>query len=403
MIHSEAGRVPGRAVRFAALDGWRGFCALLVALHHLSADSSVFALPLVRQGWLCVDFFFVLSGFVISHAYGGRLAEPGDMAGFALRRLGRLWPLHAVMLAALVGIEGAKLAATHLAHVGFQGLPFAPGSPTSVAAIWSNLALVQALGLHGDATWNIPAWSISVEFWTNLVFAVLVLGLRRLGLSALVVAGFAAAALWQLSSMRATFDYGLLRCLYGFFVGVAVHDLWDRLAARRATVPPYAEVAATLLAAGFVVAPLGEPWRFAAPLVFGLAVLAFAFEAGPISRLMTARPFQRLGEWSYSVYMVHWFVIGIAGSLIRVAEIALHRSFRVPYAHEPAPGLAEIVDFGARWLNDLYVVAYLAAVVALAALTYRTIEEPARAAFNRLARRLEARRGGSRTAALARR
>jgi peptidoglycan/LPS O-acetylase OafA/YrhL len=401
MIHSEAGRVPGRATRFAALDGWRGVCALLVALHHLSADTSVFALSVVREGWLCVDFFFVLSGFVICHAYGTRIREPQDVAGFVVRRLGRLWPLHAVVLAALIGIEVVKLAAVHFGHVSFQGAPFAPGSPTSPAAIWSSLALVQSLGLHPDAPWNVPAWSISVEFWTNVVFAVLLLGLRRLGLRALLVAGLAAALLWQLSSMRATFDYGLLRCLYGFFVGVAVHDVWTTLARRRIAIPPFAEVAATVLAIGFVVAPLGEPWRFAAPLVFGLAVLAFAFEAGPVSRLMRARPFQRLGEWSYSVYMVHWLVIGIAGSLIRIAEIALHRGFRVPYANAAAPSLTEIVDFGARWMNDAYMVAYLVAVIALAAFTYRRIEEPARTAFNRLARGLEARR--ARPTGLARR
>ena len=389
MGHSETGGVPTRHGRFAALDAWRGVCALLVALHHLAADSSVFALPLVRQAWLCVDFFFVLSGFVIAHAYGGRLRAPQDVAGFAIRRLGRLWPLHAVVLVALIGVEAVKLLAFKVGHVGFQGVPFAPGSPAAPAAILSNLALVQALGLHPGATWNVPAWSISVEFWTNLIFAGLVLGLRRLGVGALLVAGLAGAVLWQVSSMRATFDFGLLRCLFGFFVGVAMHDLWTRAVARGIVVPGLAEIGVTGLAAGFVCLPLGEAAWFAAPAVFGLAVLVFAFEAGPVSRVMRARPLRRLGEWSYSVYMVHWLVIAVAGSLIRIAEIALHRGFRVPTARPEAPGLPEIVDFGARWANDLYVLAYLGVVVALAALTHRLIEEPARAGCNRLAQAAE--------------
>ena len=65
-------RMPGR---FTALDGWRGICALLVALYHFHATSHVEQLGLVRNAYLFVDFFFVLSGFVITYAYADRLAR----------------------------------------------------------------------------------------------------------------------------------------------------------------------------------------------------------------------------------------------------------------------------------------------------------------------------------------
>src|SRR5258708_14456580 len=62
-------------LRFRALDSWRGICALLVAAHHLEARGFIYWQPLVRNAWLFVDFFFVLSGFVIAHAYGANLSH----------------------------------------------------------------------------------------------------------------------------------------------------------------------------------------------------------------------------------------------------------------------------------------------------------------------------------------
>jgi peptidoglycan/LPS O-acetylase OafA/YrhL len=64
----------GEKARFVALDSWRGFCALLVALYHVPVTAFVFLNPLVRGSFLFVDFFFVLSGFVISFTYEGASA-----------------------------------------------------------------------------------------------------------------------------------------------------------------------------------------------------------------------------------------------------------------------------------------------------------------------------------------
>ena len=89
--------------RFEVLDSLRGICALLVATFHLNVMSHVFELALLRNGWMFVDFFFVLGGFVIMTAYGGgRVRTAGDGWRFLLRRLGRVWPLHLATLAVLV-------------------------------------------------------------------------------------------------------------------------------------------------------------------------------------------------------------------------------------------------------------------------------------------------------------
>src|SRR5258708_27828356 len=92
-------------MRFQALDGWRGIAALLVALYHSPFYGHLYGVPLVRNAYLFVDLFFVLSGFVISHAYADRLADGKSVLVFLIRRFGRLWPLHTAVLAAFIRIE----------------------------------------------------------------------------------------------------------------------------------------------------------------------------------------------------------------------------------------------------------------------------------------------------------
>src|SRR5437762_9602227 len=80
--------------RFVVLDSWRGIAACLVALFHLDAYSHLYGVPFLRNSWLFVDFFFVLSGFVIAANYQQRLLEGFGVGRFLLLRLGRLYPLH---------------------------------------------------------------------------------------------------------------------------------------------------------------------------------------------------------------------------------------------------------------------------------------------------------------------
>ncbi len=91
--------------RFGVLDGWRGIAALAVALYHFRFYSHIGLSSFLLSAYLFVDFFLVLSGFVIAYTYGDRLARWGDVAEFAIRRFGRLWPLHAAVLMMLLLLE----------------------------------------------------------------------------------------------------------------------------------------------------------------------------------------------------------------------------------------------------------------------------------------------------------
>ena len=97
-------------MRMKALDGWRGIGALGVCFIHLQLNGFLTSGPSLDSWILAVDFFFVLSGFVMARVYADDLVDGGRVAMFAVRRLGRLWPLHIFMLALFIAVELAKLA-----------------------------------------------------------------------------------------------------------------------------------------------------------------------------------------------------------------------------------------------------------------------------------------------------
>ena len=233
-----------QAARFRALDGMRGLFAVAVAALHCNVYGYFYDLPLVRSAYLAVDFFFVLSGFVISHAYSvGRRRRAGPWRGstagarsgtFIIRRFGRVWPLHAVMLACFVALELMKwLAVARGAPA--DSLPF--GTPeTRPLAIPAHLLLVHALHLFPSNTWNSPSWSISTEFYTYILFAVCTLLLRRwLVVVALVLISLSAWGLFRhVDTMDTTYDWAMLRCVFGFFVGHLTYRMYLRVPAPRA-------------------------------------------------------------------------------------------------------------------------------------------------------------------------
>ncbi len=370
-------------MRFPVLDGWRGLCALAVSLFHLNAFGYFYLNSFVRGSYLFVDFFFVLSGFVITHAYIGRLNSTPEARTFLVRRLGRVWPLHAVTLIAFIPLEILKALA-------INGESAAFADRFAASSIVSNLFLVHSLGVESGLTWNMPSWSISAEVFAYLTFALLCLLARSTWLmTAAAVAISAAGAFvvmgWSDHYIDTSFDYGYFRCLYGFFAGHVVHRLF--MVARNAGTArlPAAGLAEFLSLAAivaFVSAARGNALSYASPLLFGLVVWVFAFEGGALSRMLATKPFQWLGTRSYSVYMVHALVIALIQKGAAMVQKLLGQPMfvdRVIDGHQN-----RLLSFGPTWTMDLLALAYLVAVVAVSALTYRFVEIPGQFTFNAL-------------------
>jgi peptidoglycan/LPS O-acetylase OafA/YrhL len=365
-----------------SFEGARGLAALLVALFHFGLAEP--PIVRIRAGYLFVDLFFVLSGFLICAAYAGKLDRPAAVPNFLVRRIGRLLPLMLVATLAYLLLANAAV----LAHRRFDGAAGAAWFYVRppLAEWLATLTMTHSLGLFDHAIMNYATWSISTEFHAYIAFAALCLLLRGCAR----VAGFAVMAalaygvsVWASVHVRGcltwggcmdlTFDYGYWRCLAGFFLGALLSHVRIRAPARaqsRGLAPGLGQAASlAALLAMFLLIPRMPAAALAAPLLFGFLLLSIRADAGPLARLFGAAPLQLLGRYSYSIYLMHPVILlgwnagrgYAAGNLGRVAFVA---------------GYVALVLTVARW-------------------TFRWVEDPMRRRFNRFA----ARRFGARAAA----
>ena len=376
------GPSPTPRYRFAALESWRGLCALSVVLYHLNAATHIH--DFTQGSYVAVDFFFVLSGFVLASAYREKVASTGSYIAYVLRRWGRLYPLHLAMLGFYLALEYYSAA---------QGDPNAFADTRSWPAFYQNLALLQ--GFTDQAlSWNYPSWSVSIELWTSLGFglililfrkrATLVCGALALVLAPIVTADLVGQGLIATKSQAETLQTALL-CVLEFGLGVLVFDLYARATAggtRRVGfwVGLLEWPALVIMWASFTWAGQGSVlWTSAGS---ALVVLIFGFERGVISRLLSLKFPLWLGTISFSIYLTHSLYTEVAGDLVTWLAARLGVEGSVP------DGTDAMLTLGGPFAMDTLALLTLGLVILGSGLTYRFIEDPARRAVNTLARRI---------------
>ncbi len=362
------------------LDSIRGIAAISVVIHHLILMPTFLAAfphnalinwSFFRSAWLLVDLFFVLSGIVMSLSY-----VKGDFGHFSLRefmvrRFARVYPLHIVMLFANLLFRLLRIGLVTAGVVVAAPAAFEVNNAYSFVL---NIFLLHSMGPIDYLSWNAPSWSISVEFYTYLVFGLVVLLAQRLGSlrSLYICAGLLVAGSWlvivfvlQKKSLGLQTDFGILRCFVSFFLGVLTVRVVDRLPR---SISPALQGAVQFVAmiASVVVVSLVEAFpevSFLAPFTFAVflgSLLAFP-DAVLVPRMLVARPLVWLGKRSYSVYMVHALVVLFAEYFVRAV------------GHRPIAALDSIVAGLPATLNC---VISLAAVLVVSHFTYRYVEIP---------------------------
>ena len=370
-----------------SIEGLRGVAALLVALFHAYVYSQWGGFPassgVLQHAWLFVDLFFVISGYVMVAAYGDRLDSGRAAVGYMVRRFFRLYPLHivttATVLLAVIAIQSLKLV------LAWQGIQVGREAPFDfeffdLKLLGLDLLLLQGVGIMRKEIHNYPSWSISVEFWLYMMFALLMLVVRprlaRVAASVLIV-GMSLAYFviyWSTAPepLRTLDTRGLPRGMLSFFQGVLVFYIHRWLSARRtgstASMPAswlgVGQALAVILALYLVDRqPVLGTAQLAIPFAFALVVLLLVPDRGFVAGLLQTRPMQWLGLHSYSIYLTHVTVLTLLDWLGHAV---------------PEPG---------KHLVGLF---YVAAVFGASMLTYRFIEEPWRQRGRRLADRIEA-------------
>ncbi|HVV27414.1 MAG TPA: acyltransferase [Rhizomicrobium sp.] len=309
---------PAKAGTIAALAGARAFPPLLIILYHFSEGHHYSGLAwfdrIVTRGYMWVEFFFVLSGFILTHAYGPRLRDlltPKGYGAFLRARLARLYPLHLFMLLVILAMVVTFRA---LAHAGGYVSIFDVRYHPEVNA-WSfllSVLLVQGWNTLPYLAWNGLSWFVSVEFALCLLFpAFLWLShgrtWRGFALTGLGLAGMLALLFTSKHGLDITYHNGVLRGACDFAAGVGMAVLYRETAHRSgpAWIHSLVQVLLLLLLA-YSFAYTG--WShtrndiYTALPIMAL-VFALAFDKGVLAEALKTRVPQRMGEWSYAIYL----------------------------------------------------------------------------------------------------
>ena len=284
--------------RFEVLDTLRGYAAIAIMIYHFKAISPLYA------SYLAVDFFLILSGFVLTHAYFRH--EGFNFWSFAQARIARLYPLHLITLVASLGVY--VLTARYI----------------DKSDLLLHTLMLHNIGLGPDTIeFNSPAWSISVEFWVNMVMAVALMSVipslknrwaRWLSLATISFVTFAVLSVspGHLNGVEKNVvpfvNMGLLRGFGSFCLGIIVYEFYlyvlprmtDEALAFIGKVTPVAIV----LFAMSLFSPLKEtPLDFLFVPFFCLVVFLAAFERGRGVRQLGRMSY--LGTISFAVYLIH--------------------------------------------------------------------------------------------------
>ncbi|MFQ6173329.1 acyltransferase family protein [Oryzobacter sp. R7] len=359
-------RAPGdpssaRRPALPALTGLRAVAAVWVVLFHYRDDLLALQPALapldtfMRGGYLGVDLFFALSGFILAYTYADAMAAFSwrGSRDFVRNRFARVWPVHVVTLhvdlalAALVGTLGVT-----------EG-----GHRRTADAYVANLGMVHHW-VSDRPSFNAPAWSISAEWFAYLLAPLLFLlvgRVRRAG-TALFLAGLSYGAMLLVFATMALPNGNLegmfyVRILGEFVGGVMLCLAWVRGRARLgrlALVLPLALVVVALVPA----VAHGRYWM--AP-VLGLGIAGLAASSGWLVQLLSRPALVAAGEASFALYMVHLLI-------------------------EPAVHAGRVWAEGNARLSALVVVAFVAVLAVLSWLVLTTVERPARRWLTRRSR-----------------
>lgn len=311
-----------------SLTPLRGVAALWVVLYHYNIWASNLGLDdyfqIVDQGYLAVDLFFMISGFVMAHVYRGAILEDvrGSYLPFLGGRVARLYPLHIFILLLFLASALSARTAAYMATGVFKPIPLE--GARSLLALAANVFMLQGLKA-GTLSWNYPSWSISVEFLAYLLFPLALVTVCQASKAAkIALAGVLVALLvyfWQISGDDFNQWDGaetFLRCLPEFLAGILLYDLFCSGAGRRFLASDVTAMAIFVAAIALAQSGVSD---FVTVIAFALLVPVSVANAGLFTRLINVAPLVWLGEISYSLYLAHGFVQFAAGRLLAAGGI----------------------------------------------------------------------------------
>ncbi|EOI5757159.1 MULTISPECIES: acyltransferase family protein [Enterobacteriaceae] len=349
--------------RYLVLDSFRGLCALSIVIHHLAIHNTITEWSFFSNSAVLVEFFFMLSGFVLMHSYGYR--KDVSLKKFFKARFYRIYPLHIFMLVIFFLFE---LIVYVFYHNGYpiNNVPFM--GRNGLDQIIPNLLLLQSwLPFSEPMSFNGVSWSISVEFYMYLILY-LTLCLKS-NFSYICWASFILISLIVLYTGYAGNYIYVLRGLSSFFIGtftyVVVRNNSYKLNYKVETLCEFLIIIFTLY---YISKGVDSPLIL--NIVFATLIIVFHRERGMLSKFLKNKKFIFLGDISYSLYLTHpifvFLLIGCAIVINKVLNI---------YFFYGGGDSSRVLNFDSIFLNNMFLMFILIFVVLLACFTHVNIEK----------------------------
>lgn len=301
-------------VLFKKLESLRGIAACMVILYHSPFNFGLQPLGIFNNSYLFVDFFFILSGFVMTFAYGEKILEGFPFYKYISLRLGRIYPLHLFILLAWVPYVLIK---QYLYSTGYGGTDQIDTS--NIYTFISNLFLVHSMGIHSNLSWNYPSWSISTEFFAYLTFFIITFSIDKKNslIIPLIISAISYVFIFNTSysNLDITYNFGFIRCLGAFYIGVFLFRVRPKIKLINSEkLIQFLEVFSILLLIIFVTfSESNKPILFLTIISFSLLILIYTSDKnGVLGKFLESSIMREIGVRSYSIYMLlglFWAVI----------------------------------------------------------------------------------------------
>jgi peptidoglycan/LPS O-acetylase OafA/YrhL len=368
MEKKEQQEIYQKSPKIEELESIRGIAAFIIIFFHLPKWNPILDIGLLNNGYIMVDVFFVLSGFVIFNAYSTKINTKKDLFRFQLLRFGRIYPVHLLFLIVYLGIEIAKYFIITKLGVGSHN--FIPFETNNFSAFLKNIFLISSVLPNQSLTYNFPAWSISVEFYTYLVFAASIIITKKRKVMFFTAVSFISLLMLYTEN---TFGFDpILRCFAGFFIGCLTANFTKGI---EINLPNFYSVIAFFVIFSFIHFKSTKDFDI---LIYFLTAAMIATivlsKNGTLKTILQFRFFTWLGAISYSVYMSHAAIEFLINNFIKFV------------LKKPIVNLVngEIIVQLSQLETLFACVVVVSAVLIVSALVHKFIEKPMREKSRRL-------------------
>jgi peptidoglycan/LPS O-acetylase OafA/YrhL len=371
------------------LTSLRGIAALLTVLFHVDLVLHSFGgqmldgriSSILSRMYLMVDFFFVLSGFILCYVYAENFEGPVNgqvFKKFTIARFARVYPLHLFSLLLTVLF-------LFLLHRWGAKVPPVVEAENSVYSFITNLLLLHSMNLHQWFTFTHASWSISTEWWMYMLFPFLVgpfmklskpgrlaafslcmvgyLGIGYLLVPLVTVPDILSFFKVRPFSLNVAYQFGFFRCMFGFVMGMMVYFSFKEDWCKQLFSSGYTFL---VLITGLALCLHFAVLDVFTVLFFPCILLSAAYGSQNLNTILALKPLQRLGDWSFSIYLIHQPFLYQGAALMGNPDktgIAI-------------PKMGMLIS----WITCLIFVVF---ILFISYLTYRFIEVPARNCINR--------------------